>query len=138
MPPITGLIQNKFDDNVAFTTVDNVINWARKSSLWPMTFGLACCAIEMMATGGTRYDALRMIALDAWEKGSERLAKYLGKDAHAELQMGAVSGSIARACWTSGRPLAAPAGRRFRNCCIKGVCAWPRRCFWSTTRRTSS
>ena len=38
------------------TTVDNLVNWARKSSLWPMTFGLACCAIEMMATGGTRYD----------------------------------------------------------------------------------
>ena len=57
MPEITGLIQNRFDENnVAFTTVDNVVNWARKSSLWPMTFGLACCAIEMMATGGTRYD----------------------------------------------------------------------------------
>ncbi len=38
------------------TTVDSLVNWARKSSLWPMTFGLACCAIEMMATGGTRYD----------------------------------------------------------------------------------
>ncbi len=56
MTEIAGVIQNKFGDNVVFTTVDNVINWARKSSLWPMTFGLACCAIEMMATGGTRYD----------------------------------------------------------------------------------
>ena len=56
MTEITGLIQNKFADNVVVTTVDNVVNWARKSSLWPMTFGLACCAIEMMATGGTRYD----------------------------------------------------------------------------------
>ena len=56
MTEIGGVIQNKFGDNVVFTTVDNVVNWARKSSLWPMTFGLACCAIEMMATGGTRYD----------------------------------------------------------------------------------
>lgn len=38
------------------TTIDSVFNWARKSSLWPMTFGLACCAIEMMATGASRYD----------------------------------------------------------------------------------
>src|ERR1700752_2604406 len=36
--------------------VTKLFSWARKSSLWPMTFGLACCAIEMMATGGTRYD----------------------------------------------------------------------------------
>src|SRR5258708_24453364 len=61
MVEITGIIQNRFGTdnafgNVAFTTVDNVINWARKSSLWPMTFGLACCAIEMMATGASRYD----------------------------------------------------------------------------------
>lgn len=38
------------------TTVDWVFNWARKSALWPMTFGLACCAIEMMATGASRFD----------------------------------------------------------------------------------
>ncbi len=56
MPEITGVIQNRFDENVVTTTVDSLVNWARKSSLWPMTFGLACCAIEMMATGGTRYD----------------------------------------------------------------------------------
>lgn len=36
--------------------IDLVINWARCSSIWPMTFGLACCAIEMMAAGASRYD----------------------------------------------------------------------------------
>ncbi len=35
---------------------DSILNWAKESSLWPMTFGLACCAIEMMATGAARYD----------------------------------------------------------------------------------
>jgi NADH-quinone oxidoreductase subunit B len=38
------------------TTADSFINWARKSSIWPMTFGLACCAIEMMATYASKYD----------------------------------------------------------------------------------
>src|SRR5213080_4091784 len=38
------------------TSVDFVFNWARKSALWPMTFGLACCAIEKMATGASRFD----------------------------------------------------------------------------------
>ena len=42
--------------NVLLAQVDNVFNWARKSSLWPMTFGLACCAIEMMAAGASRFD----------------------------------------------------------------------------------
>jgi len=38
------------------TSIDWVFNWARKSAIWPMTFGLACCAIEMMATGASRFD----------------------------------------------------------------------------------
>lgn len=36
--------------------VDTIVNWARMGSLWPMTFGLACCAVEMMHTGAARYD----------------------------------------------------------------------------------
>ena len=41
------------------TVVDNVVNWGRRSALWPMTFGLACCAIEMIAAGCSRYDTDR-------------------------------------------------------------------------------
>ena len=51
-----GLIEDRFHPNVLVTTVDKVFNWARRSSLWPMTFGLACCAIEMMAAGASRFD----------------------------------------------------------------------------------
>jgi NADH-quinone oxidoreductase subunit B len=44
------------DKNFILTTVDQLFNWARLSSVWPVTFGLACCAIEMMAASATRYD----------------------------------------------------------------------------------
>jgi len=44
---------------VVTTVADAFLNWARKSSVWPVTFGLACCAIEMMATGAPHYDLAR-------------------------------------------------------------------------------
>ncbi|OQY20234.1 MAG: NADH-quinone oxidoreductase subunit B [Desulfobacteraceae bacterium 4572_35.1] len=47
-------------NNVLTTSLDLVVNWSRSRSLWPMTFGLACCAIEMMATGAARFDLDRM------------------------------------------------------------------------------
>jgi NADH-quinone oxidoreductase subunit B len=54
-----GIIENRFESNVVISTVDKAINWARKCSLWPLGFGLACCAIEMMATAASRYDLAR-------------------------------------------------------------------------------
>jgi len=42
--------------NTIITTIDKLVNWGRLSSIWPMTFGLACCAIEMMAAGSSHYD----------------------------------------------------------------------------------
>jgi len=38
------------------TTVDTIVNWARTGSMWPVTFGLACCAVEMMHAGASRYE----------------------------------------------------------------------------------
>ncbi len=51
-----GMIDRKLPENALTTALDKVVNWARRSSIWPMTFGLACCAIEMMAAGAARYD----------------------------------------------------------------------------------
>ena len=51
-----GILTNKFKDNVLFANLDSAINWSRKSSLWPETFGIACCAIEMISSGCARYD----------------------------------------------------------------------------------
>src|SRR3974377_270861 len=50
---------NPTPEGVVLTTVDSVLNWMRKSSIWPMTFGLACCAIEMMSMGASRFDIAR-------------------------------------------------------------------------------
>ncbi|KAI9139921.1 NADH dehydrogenase iron-sulfur protein 7 mitochondrial precursor [Paraphysoderma sedebokerense] len=45
---------------MVLSTVDNLMNWAREGSLWPMTFGLACCAVEMMHMAASRYDQDRI------------------------------------------------------------------------------
>jgi NADH-quinone oxidoreductase subunit B len=49
-------IENRFEEGLIVTSVDWAINWGRSNSIWPMTFGLACCAIEMMASGASRFD----------------------------------------------------------------------------------
>ncbi len=52
-------IEKYLPDGVLLTTVEKAVNWSRKSSLWPLGFGLACCAIEMMSTFASRYDLAR-------------------------------------------------------------------------------
>jgi NADH-quinone oxidoreductase subunit B len=51
--------QHSEETNFLTTKLDFVVNWARRNSLWPMPFGTACCAIEMMATFASKYDAAR-------------------------------------------------------------------------------
>jgi NADH-quinone oxidoreductase subunit B len=55
----TPWIDGRFDENVLTTTLEQSMNWARANAVWPMTFGIACCAIEMMATGASKYDLER-------------------------------------------------------------------------------
>src|SRR5467141_4465532 len=50
---------NPTPEGVVLSTLDSAVNWMRKGSIWPMTFGLACCAIEMMSMGVSRFDIAR-------------------------------------------------------------------------------
>ena len=52
-------IPPELERNVSITTLDKIYNWGRRSSIWPLMFGLACCAIEMICTAASRYDLSR-------------------------------------------------------------------------------
>ncbi|HEV2177627.1 MAG TPA: NADH-quinone oxidoreductase subunit NuoB [Terriglobia bacterium] len=59
MADIENRIDSRYEKNFIVSSVDYVFNWARKSALWPLTFGLACCAIEMIASTTSRFDMAR-------------------------------------------------------------------------------
>ena len=59
-PPTTEIpIPEELAAQVAITSLDKIYNWSRRSSVWPLMFGLACCAIEMICTAASRYDFSR-------------------------------------------------------------------------------
>jgi NADH-quinone oxidoreductase subunit B len=58
--PVSDMaVPPEIQPNVFITTLDKIYNWSRRSSCWPMMFGLACCAIEMICTAASRYDLSR-------------------------------------------------------------------------------
>ncbi len=75
-------IESNFDNAVITTTIDTVINWGRKYSLWPMPFGTACCAIEFMGVVSSRYDVSRF--------GAE-LVRFSPRQADLMLVMGTIT-----------------------------------------------
>jgi NADH-quinone oxidoreductase subunit B len=75
-------IESNFDNAVITTTIDSVINWGRKYSLWPMPFGTACCAIEFMGVVSSRYDVSRF--------GAE-LVRFSPRQADLMLVMGTIT-----------------------------------------------
>src|SRR6202140_3556103 len=54
-----GFEEGLLSEGILTTSLGNAINWARKNSIWPMSFGLACCAIEMMSMSASRFDLAR-------------------------------------------------------------------------------
>ncbi len=52
-------LMKELDSNVFLSTLDNLLNWGRSNSIWPLTFATSCCGIEMMAAGAPRYDFAR-------------------------------------------------------------------------------
>jgi len=53
-----GLLENKFKDSIITTTVDSLLNWGQEKAMYPLLLGTACCGIEMMAVGYSRFDVL--------------------------------------------------------------------------------
>jgi NADH-quinone oxidoreductase subunit B len=58
-----GLIDDRFDKNIFTTSLDFLFNWGRRSSLWWLQFGLACCAIEMISASMSRFDAVERFGM---------------------------------------------------------------------------
>jgi NADH-quinone oxidoreductase subunit B len=58
-----GLLENKFKENLITTTVDSLINWGQEKAMYPLLLGTACCGIEMMAVGYSRFDVLERFGM---------------------------------------------------------------------------
>ena len=91
-------LEEKLPSGILLTSVEKLVNWTRKASLFPATFGLACCAIEMMTTGAPRYDL-----------GRFGMEVFRASPRQADLMI--VAGRVS--------------ARRWRRCCGRSTTRWP-------------
>lgn len=100
---------SKIEGDVVITTVDAALNWFRKNSVWPMPMGLACCAIELMAVGASRFDISRF--------GSE-VMRFSPRQADCMVVAGTVTYKMALAVKRIWDQMAEP-----KWCIAMGACA---------------
>jgi NADH-quinone oxidoreductase subunit B len=113
-------IEEKLPSGILLSTVEKVAGLVRKSSVWPATFGLACCAIEMMATGAGRYDLARF-GMEAF-RASPRQADLMIVAGRVSQKMAPVLRQIydqmAEPKWVLSMGVCASSGGMFNNYAI--------------------
>ncbi len=113
-------IEEKLPSGFLLTSVESIAGYIRKSSLWPATFGLACCAIEMMSTGGPRYDLARF-GMEVF-RGSPRQADLMIVAGRVSQKMAPVLRQIydqmAEPKWVIAMGVCASSGGMFNNYAI--------------------
>lgn len=117
-------LEYKLPEGILTTTLESLVNWGRQNSTWPLTFGLACCAIEMIATGTARHDIAR---------GGQELFRATPRQADLIIISGRVSNKMAPVIkriydqmpepkWVIAMGICASAGGPFNNyAIIQGV-----------------
>ena len=113
-------IEEKLPSGILLTSVEGLAGYVRKNSLWPATFGLACCAIEMMATGAGRYDLARF-GMEVF-RGSPRQADLMIVAGRVSQKMAPVLRNIydqmPEPKWVISMGVCASAGGMFTNYAI--------------------
>lgn len=113
-------LEEKLPSGFLLTTVESIAGYARKGSLWPATFGLACCAIEMMATSAGRYDIARF-GMEAF-RASPRQADLMIVAGRVSQKMGPVLRQVydqmAEPKWVLAMGVCASSGGMFNNYAI--------------------
>src|SRR6187455_67260 len=113
-------LEEKIPSGILLTSVEKVVNWSRKSSLWPATFGLACCAIEMMAAGGPKHDLARF-GMEVF-RASPRQADLMIVDGRVSQKMAPVLRQVydqmAEPKWVLAMGVCASSGGMFNNYAI--------------------
>src|SRR4030095_2636298 len=113
-------LEEKLPSGVLLTSVEKLVNWTRKSSLWPATCGRACCAIEMMASGAGRYDLARF-GMEVF-RASPRQADLMIVAGRVSEKMGPVrrriSDQMPEPRWVLAMGVCASSGGMFNNYAI--------------------